>query len=112
MPPPGYPQYQRQAPTEGMAIASLVAGIVGFFICPIIGAPLAVIFGYIAKRNIKDSGGTLSGETFATAGIILGFIQLGLILVGLVIWIIIAITASTTNNGMVLPGLLVPLVLL
>jgi len=112
MPPPGYPQYPRQAPTDGMAIAALVAGIGGFFICAIIGGPLAVIFGYMARRNIKESGGALSGESFATAGIILGFVQLGLVVLGIVIWIIIMVAATSTNSGMILPGLLLPLALL
>jgi len=112
MPPPGYPQQYRQGPPpDGLAIAALVAGIAGFFFCPVIGGVLAVIFGYMSRRNISESNGALSGDSFATAGIILGFIQLGLVLAGIVIWIII-ITAASTHTGMVSPGLMALLPLL
>jgi hypothetical protein len=111
MPPPGY--YHRQPPTDGMAIASLVSGIAGWFFCPIIGGVLAIIFGYMAKKNINESNGALTGDPLATAGIILGFVQLGIVLVVVVIWIIIAIVASTTNGfGLVMPALLAGLGLL
>ena len=87
-----------------MAIAALVAGIAGFFICPVIAGVLAIIFGYMARRNIRESGGALGGDSFATAGIILGFIQLGIALIVIVIWIIV-LAAASTNNSMVVPGL-------
>ena len=105
MPPPGYPQYRQQAPTDGLAVAALIAGIAGFFFCPIVGGVLAIIFGYMARRNISESGGRLGGDSFATAGIILGFIQLGITLVVILIWIII-LAAASTNNSMLLPGLM------
>jgi len=106
MPPPGYPQQYRQtAPMDGLAIASLVAGIVGWFFCPIIGPVLAVIFGYMARNNIKESNGTLGGDSFATAGIILGFVQLGLVLVATVIIIIIIAVAGTSSSTLA-PSLL------
>ena len=112
MPPPGYPQpYRQQAPTDGMAIAALVAGIVGFFICPVIAGVLAIIFGYMARRNIKESGGALGGDSFATAGIILGFIQLAIALIVIVIWIIVLVVAGT-HTGMIVPGLMGALPLL
>jgi hypothetical protein len=113
VPPPGYPGYHRPPPTDGMAVAALVAGIGGWFICPIIGGVLAVIFGYMARKNIADSRGALTGDSFATAGIILGFIQLGLVLLGIIIWVIIMIIASGSNAmGAALPGLVAALAVL
>lgn len=111
MPPPGYPGYQRPLPNDGLAVAALVTGIAGWFICPIIGGVLAVIFGYMARNNIKASNGTLGGDAFATAGIILGFIQLGLVLLGIIAWVIIVIVASTTNSGLIMPAMLSALAL-
>jgi hypothetical protein len=57
--------------TNGKAIASLVLSLVW-----VVGLTsiLAVIFGFIAKREIRDSRGTQSGDGLATAGIIIGFI--------------------------------------
>lgn len=80
-----------------MAIASLVLGIAGFFFFCGIPGILAIIFGYMGKRNIRESGGRLDGDTFCTIGIILGFIQIGIgVLVG-IIWVIILIIAAGTE---------------
>ena len=59
------------AKTSGMAIASLVLGILWIYW---IGSLLAIIFGYVAKKNIRESNGTQTGDGMATAGIVLGII--------------------------------------
>jgi hypothetical protein len=106
-PPPGYTPYRAPQPTDGMAVAALVLGIGSFFMCPLVGAVLAVIFGYMARQNIRNSGGTLGGEGFATAGIILGFIHLGLLLLVVIIVVIVVFAVGTsTNSGLVVPALL------
>jgi len=76
-PPPGLP-IARPKPNDGSAIASLIMGIAAFLVCPLLLGVLAVVFGYIGKRNIEDSGGTLGGESFAVAGIILGWINIAI----------------------------------
>ena len=53
----------------GFAIASMVLGIVWI---DGIGAVLALIFGYMAKREIARTG--KRGEGMATAGIVLGWV--------------------------------------
>ena len=78
-PPPygyGYPPPQR---TNGLAIASMVLGILWLYW---IGSLLALIFGYIAKRQIRERGE--SGGGMATAGIVLGWVGIGLIVVAIV----------------------------
>jgi Domain of unknown function (DUF4190)/zinc-ribbon domain len=74
--------------TNGMAIASLVLGLVWVFW---IGSVLAVIFGFMAIREIDASGGAQNGRGLAVAGIILGFLSLA----GLVV----AIIVSAANYG-------------
>jgi hypothetical protein len=59
--------------TNGFAVASLVLGILWVFW---IGSILALVFGYKARRQIHQSGGTQPGRRLATAGIILGYIWL------------------------------------
>ena len=59
-----------------MAIASLVLGIVWVYG---IGAILALVFGYMAKSQIDASGGTQQGRGMAIAGIVLGWIGIGVI---------------------------------
>ena len=46
---------------------------------------MALITGSSAKREIQQSGGTLGGEGLAQAGIILGWIGVGLTVVGVCI---------------------------
>jgi hypothetical protein len=105
MPPPGYaPMARRQ--TDGMAVAALIMGIGGFFICPIVFGVLAVIFGYMGRGNIQKSGGVLEGDSFCTAGIILGFIQIGITLFFIILWVIIAIIAATSNASVLAPAIL------
>jgi hypothetical protein len=71
----------RPASTSGYAIASLVLALVGG--CGI-GSVLAIVFGTRAKREIRLSGGQLTGEGMATAGIIVGWVGLA----GIVIYFI------------------------
>jgi hypothetical protein len=84
--------YQSTRGTNGLAVASLVLGIAQIFIC-IIGGVLALVFGYIARRQIDESGGTQGGRGMAVAGIILGWIGIGLGIAYIVIVIIAAIVS-------------------
>ncbi|MFQ3662866.1 MAG: DUF4190 domain-containing protein [Chloroflexaceae bacterium] len=65
-------------PNSNMAIISLVAGILAWAVVPIIGAMVAVVCGHIARKQIRESGGQLSGQGLALAGLILGYTQLAL----------------------------------
>lgn len=57
------------------AVASLVSGIVGLFICGIVLGPFAISKSNAAKAAIR-SDPTLSGEGLATAGMIMGIIDI------------------------------------
>jgi hypothetical protein len=47
-----------------------------------IGSILAIIFGHIARSEIKKSNGKLTGDGLALAGLILGYLFFILIVVG------------------------------
>jgi hypothetical protein len=64
---------QTAAPNSTLAIASLVLGILGWTLLPIVAAVIAVITGHLAKNEIKKSAGQLAGTGMATAGLILGY---------------------------------------
>ena len=64
--------------TSGKAIASLVLGIGGFVIFPLVLSILAIVFGRSAKREIAERPG-LGGAGLATAGIVLGWIGVALV---------------------------------
>jgi hypothetical protein len=73
--PPAGSAYAGAPRTNGMAIASLVLGIVWLYW---IGSILALIFGYVAKKEIDRSGGRETGRGLAIAGIVLGWIGVAL----------------------------------
>ena len=92
VPPPGVP-IARPKPNDGSAVASLIMGIAAFLVCPLVLGVLAVVFGYIGKRNIEESAGMLGGESFAVAGIILGWVNLAIVAIVAIIVIIVRLAA-------------------
>jgi hypothetical protein len=62
-------------PTNGLAVASLVMGILGWTLLPILGAIVAVGAGHAARRAIRRKGD--GGNGLALAGLILGWLQVG-----------------------------------
>jgi len=81
---PGSPPVEAapaQKSTNGLAIASMVLGIVWIYW---IGSILALIFGYIAKGQIDGSQGRQGGRGMAIAGIVLGWVGIGFLLLGVV----------------------------
>jgi hypothetical protein len=83
--PPIYPQ------NSSLAIISLISGIVSYFFLPLLGAIAAVITGNMAKKEIRESAGRLTGEGMATAGLILGWVNIGLSLVGLCLGLMVVL---------------------
>ena len=78
----------RPAPTSGLATASLIFGILGLTLLPTLGSIVAVILGHMAKSEIDSSAGQLEGSSLAAAGLVLGYIGLGLALLGLVVGVL------------------------
>jgi hypothetical protein len=92
-PPPQVHVYVPGAPvvqaTNGMAVAALVCGILGIFV-------LALIFGYVGRRQIDESYGRYGGRGMATAGIVLGWIGLVLFVLWIVLIIVVLVAATHT----------------
>jgi hypothetical protein len=68
--------------TPGLAITSLVLGILGivvFCLGPIFFAIPAIICGHIAHSKIKNSGGQLTGAGVAIGGFVTGYVSLALL---------------------------------
>ena len=68
-------------PTSTLAIVSLVSAILGFTLAPVIGTIVALITGYMARSETRSIPARASGDGLATAGIIMGWIQVALIVV-------------------------------
>jgi hypothetical protein len=88
-----------QPKTSGLAIASLVCGITAWTILPIfLNAIAAVITGSMAKKEIRESNGTISGSSMATAGLILGWVQIAFAVVAILVITVLAISAPSLVN--------------
>jgi hypothetical protein len=62
--------------TSGMAIASLVLGVLGILLSVLTAIP-AVVCGHVALSKIRRSAGRLTGGGFAIAGLVLGYVWIG-----------------------------------
>jgi hypothetical protein len=90
--------------TEGTAIIALVLGILGIISCPLVLSIPAVIVGNQAKAKMAQDP-TLEGEGMARAGVILGWIGIGLgalMIAGGIIALVLGVTFSGTDVGPVL----------
>jgi hypothetical protein len=87
--PPAYPYPYASQRTNSMSIASLVSGILAWLLCPFLAAVLAVIFGHVARNQIKQSGE--AGGGMAIAGLVLGYANLGVSVLGIIVWILLVV---------------------
>jgi len=78
-----------------MAIASLVCGILWLYW---LGSILALVFGYVAKGQIDRSHGTQTGRGMAIAGIVLGWVGIGFLVLTILLGIIGAASDPAPNS--------------
>ena len=96
--------------THTLAIFSLVLSILGLFppILPLVGAIAGVVTGTIARREILAHPELYSGEGTARAGIILGWIGIGLALLACLVGVLgfaflsISSSPSTISTPMII----------
>ncbi|WP_052424207.1 DUF4190 domain-containing protein [Nonomuraea candida] len=100
---PGYGPYGPHAqsrPTNGMAVASLVLGIIGLVSCGVTSI-LGVIFGHVALNRIKRTGEEGSG--MAMAGLVTSYIAVVIWVLCWLIWggfvlSILGLSAAATSS--------------
>ncbi|MBN1218076.1 MAG: DUF4190 domain-containing protein [Anaerolineae bacterium] len=110
------PPYAPSPPTNTLAIVSLVTAILSWLFFPILGAIVAIITGHMARREIQASYGAQSGDGLAMAGLIIGYLNLVLYCVFILIFVLIfggmiglsgcAILSESTNfnpAGLIIP---------
>ena len=99
-----YPSGQ-SLPNSTNAVISLVTDILGLTFIPIIGSIIALVTGYMAKKEIAASPDTIGGEGMATTGIILGWVGVaflclfGCIFGAIFLFILLLIPLSTSTNN-------------
>lgn len=79
--PPAMPR------TNGLAIASLVLGILWLYW---IGSLLAVVFGHVALRQVRRANGWQEGRGMAIAGAVLGWIGIAILAVLVIVGLAVA----------------------
>jgi len=89
---------QPQGRTSTLATVSLVMGILTWILLPIVGAIVAIITGHMAKTEIRNSMGGISGDGLATAGLVLGYIQLILVVVPVCVIVVLALLGPAVGN--------------
>lgn len=72
----------QKTPKSSSAIVSIISGVLAWLGLFGLGGILAVIFGHIAKNEIKKSGGQLSGDELATIGLVLGYANIAVSVIG------------------------------
>lgn len=100
-PPPGQPYSQTPAGpgTNVLAILSLIFSCLGVvLIVPVIGSIAGVVMGHLANKQIPSTGE--QGAGLAKAGLIVGYIGLGLaalVVVGYILFFVVLIASSATS---------------
>ena len=61
--------------TSTLAVVSLVFGILGWTLLPFLGSLGGIIFGHMARGEIRRSNGQLDGDGLAVTGLVLGWIN-------------------------------------
>ena len=99
MPLAPYPgPFPAAAPTNGLAIASLVLGCAGLACCGVTSLP-AVICGHIALGQLNRAGGAQAGRGLAIAGLVLGYLMVAGAALYLLFFIGIGILGATGGAG-------------
>lgn len=103
-PPPGYGYgFAPQPPKHPQSVTAMVLGIVGVgggLICylPLFVAPIALIIGRKAKKEIDESRGMLSGRGEAQTGFILGIIGTVLLVLALAVVVLLIVLSITVDD--------------
>lgn len=81
--------------TNAWAVVSLISGILAWLGLFGLGGIAAVISGYVAKNQIRQSSGKMSGDGLATAGLILGYLNIAMTVVVLCLFFLTIVGVIT-----------------
>jgi hypothetical protein len=73
--------------TSSLAIVSLVSGILGWTLLPLVASLVAIVTGHMARAEIRRNPDTLDGDGFAVAGLVLGWASV--VLAALVVLLVV-----------------------
>ena len=97
---PGTAGYPAQFPKSSTyAVVSLVLAIGSFVLCPVILAIAALVVASSADREIKASNGWITGDGMVKAAKIIAWINIAIVLVGIIGFILLFGVARTGSTG-------------
>ncbi|MET2012758.1 DUF4190 domain-containing protein [Microbacterium chocolatum] len=89
----GYPSAPK---TNTLAIVSLVSSLAALVILPFVGSLVGVITGHMSLSQIKRTGE--NGRGLALAGTIVGWVGLGFIVLGLLLFLLLLLPAILVSG--------------
>lgn len=69
-----------------LSVISLVSGILGLLPLPLVASVIAVVTGHLARAEIRRDPERLDGDGMALAGLILGYLAIGLWLLAILVF--------------------------
>jgi len=88
--------YAQSPPKNDLAVWSLVTGILSFVFCPLLLGIAAIITGTMSRKAADQ--GLANNRGMGTAGLILGWINVALVIVGIVLFIVL-LGAGVLSGG-------------
>jgi hypothetical protein len=87
-----------QVMTSSLAVWSLVLGIVSLVACGFLTAVPAVICGHMARSRIRLEPQALSGDGMAIAGLVMGYVCVGLSILAIAVLVGLMFFASAETD--------------
>jgi len=69
--------------TNNLALVSLICGVLGWSMLPFVASIVAIVTGHMARKQIKESYGREEGDGLAIGGLVLGYANVVLALIGI-----------------------------
>ena len=88
--------YAQSPPKNDLAVWSLITGILSYVFCPLVLGIAAIITGTMSRKAADQ--GLANNRGMGTAGLILGWINVALVLVGVVLFIVL-LAAGLLSGG-------------
>ncbi len=73
---------------SALAIVSLVAGLLGWTLLPLLGSIVAIITGHMARKEIRANP-ALDGDVMAVIGLVLGWVAVVGAIVGMLAFLLL-----------------------
>ncbi|MFD7307009.1 DUF4190 domain-containing protein [Promicromonospora sp. NPDC059942] len=86
--PPQY-AYPVAPPKNDLGVWSLITGILSWILCPLILGIVAIVTGNASRKAIRE--GLANNSGMATAGLVLGWINVALTAAGILVWVVFVV---------------------